>query len=543
MSDTDGKKPPKNRNKKAAGAQPVKRSSKRKASRPPTIDVEAVRVEDVSKATVEEAAEEVANPADEKSTEAPTTAEVETDAQAPSDDVETFSAGQKFGYRALATSAGVGALTSAVLIAGVFGFNAFSSDQSTLEGKISGLSAELEKVRSSVVNTTTDTPDALIKAFGDRISNLEANVSAAQNAPSVPDAHIKVFGDRISKVEAGLKVAQKAAGNSDAVQQFAERLDVIDGKILATKTVADKSLLQAGLLEQALKSAGDNIKDAPDGSATEITAQGLKLAGFEAQIKRLEAELVQLSAGTGKSEQLDGLAKTVAKMQEAARNLTTKLGALTDEQAAVIAARSKSATLNADLVQRLSALENVDHSNTLGRRAAFTFALAGLVRAVEAGGSFERDLDIVTGALPKNDKLASLQGLAKTGVKSVAYFQRQFPMVLRAILDARQAPSASGVVDKFLGKAKSLIRVRRVGEVAGGGLEAVVARMEARVKAGDLAAAFLEAQSLEGPPAAAAKIWVDGVNLRLETLQLVGEIRKNVIAGLGDENTKPATRE
>ena len=555
MSDTDGKKPPRSRPKKAAREQPVKRGRKRKASRPPTIDVEAVRVDENLEAAAKDVEAEAAKPADEKPTEAAeeasketpveetTAPEVEAAAQETSNNVENSDTAQKFGYGALATSAGVGALTSAVLIAGVFGFNAFSSDQNALESQIAGLSAKLEKVSTTVANSATDTIDADIKAVGDRISNLEAGVKAAQNAPVVPDAHIEAFGDRIANLEAGLKEAQNSADTSDAVKQVDERLSALNGKILEARTVADKSLQQVGLLEQALKSAGDDIKGATVGSVSEITAQGLKLAGFEANIKRLEVELVELQTSAGKSEQLDGMAKTIVAMQETASALTTKISALAEQQATVNAAQNKSEAFTTDMTQRLSALEQVDHSNIIGRRAAFTFALEGLVRAVETGAPFERDLDIVTSALPKNDQLVGLQDVAKTGVKSVAYFQQQFPAVLRAILDARPAASEPGVVDRFVGKAKSLIRVRRVGEVTGSDLEAVVARMEARVKAGDLASAFTEAQSLEGPPALAAKIWVEGVDLRLGTLKLVGQIRKNVIAGLDNENTKPTIKE
>lgn len=507
MSDTDGKKPANPRDQKSARAQPVKRSRKRKASRPPTIDVDAVHLEEKPEPEAKAAPKATGS---------------------GSEDIDDTKANlrQGFGYRAIALSAGVGAVASVGLFAGVFGMNFFSSDNQMTEDRITQLSSQIEKVSVAVGDAqNTENIDAAVKA-------LKQQVEVISNR--APAAYIKSFGDRITTLEAGISVLQRPADTSVEFKQLAERLDALDSTVLEAKSIADKSLRQASTLEQAVKTAGENVAGATGTSASTLNVQGLRLAGFESQIKRLEENLSQTQAKAAKPEDVAELQKTVGALQQQARTLTSQIATL-DAQIAKADAEN--------LTQRLSALENVDTSNYMARRAALTFVLEGLVQAVEAGGSFKRDLDIVIGAVPQNAQLESLQAHADDGVKYAAALKREFPAVLREILDVKEAQSDSGVVDKLMGKAKSLIRVRRVGDVSGNSRDAIVARMEVYVEAGDLAAAVAQAKGLEGPAATAAKSWIDAVNQRLQMIEFVSKTRDDIIAGLGSSTSLPATKE
>jgi len=181
---------------------------------------------------------------------------------------------------------------------------------------------------------------------------------------------------------------------------------------------------------------------------------------------------------------------------------------------------------------RLANLEQADKSGGFTRLAALSYAVEGLVQKIESGATFDRELGIVTAAVPQNKELAELTAQARTGIKSLAQLQRDFAPVLAAVLAVDDTQAASGMVGKLVGTAKSLIRIRRVGEIEGEGREAVIARMEARVKAGDLSAALIAAKKLEGASAQAAQSWIEAVETRVMTIELVNKIRNDVIADL-----------
>jgi len=154
MSNSDDKKDSKTSAPKSPVTKPVKRSRKRQASRPPTINVKAVHLEGeaAGKATSENIKEDVTAT---KNKTTHKTGKANSDTKTGDEKPETVKSPQKkgqFGYRAVALAAGVGAAASIVLFAGVFGVKVFTSGQKGLEDRIAGLSGEVEALRSIASN-------------------------------------------------------------------------------------------------------------------------------------------------------------------------------------------------------------------------------------------------------------------------------------------------------------------------------------------------------------------------------------------------------
>ncbi len=79
-----------------------------------------------------------------------------------------------------------------------------------------------------------------------------------------------------------------------------------------------------------------------------------------------------------------------------------------------------------------------------------------------------------------------------------------------------RAPEGNSLIDQAASNLMRLVTVRPVGaDVEGEGAAARVARAEADLEQGDLAAAVAELEALEGPAAAAAAAWLAEAKTRL----------------------------
>ncbi len=514
MSNNDDKKDSKTGDRKSSGPTPVKRSRKRQASRPPTINVEAVHVE-------AEKAESKAAQSKPKPTKSDSTDKAKPDtAKQPQSKTEAKTAGVKpdsfglkdisehFGYRELALSAVTGAAVSIVLFTGIFGVSFFTSDNKDIESEIADLTRQV-----STLKVLADNPPAS-QANKDAIKALRQQVEDLSNRPR--DTQVEQVNEVIKSLKDSIAKLQKNPVDSAALTKLAARLNTLENKTTKALSSAEISIQRATQLEEAVKAAGETIRGSTDGTQGSIAAQNLRLAGIEAQVKRLSDTITNLEKKVSKNAKMAVIEKDLAQLKEGLSSIDRSLSSL-DQKTSL----------------RLSKLEQNNITEDISRLTALSFAIENLVRAVEAGGPFERELNTVTDALKQNEKLGELQDIAKTGIRSVASLQEDFKPVLRAILAAEDNDTAPGVVGSLVGTAKSLIRIRRVGEIEGDSREAIIARLEARVKAGDLAAALISAKKLKGASAKAAEGWVKVVEKRLMTIKLIKSIRNEVITNLG----------
>ncbi len=539
MSKSDDKKGAKSTQQKAPGTKPLKRSRKRQASRPPTINVEAVRVE-------VEKAEEKAPKKNQKDKVKPGAQEQSEGSGGSKSGFETTSpkpgksaikdGSGEFGYRALALSAATGAAVFTVLFMVIFGVKIFSSDQKDIEESIADLSAKITSLNTSADNSQAGqlTNSNSLKALNAQIEDLTTRLQ---------DGRAGKNGDRIKILEEVLAKLQKPEINAAQLKGLSDRMGALAREIRAVKSVAEKSSRRAALVEEAINEASKVNKGVTNGAQGLSVGQSLRLTDMEAQIKRLSENLDRLNGKVASNLKLPEFEKTVRGLQKDISSLEDKIRALDG----VIAKTNKTMTTSNAVIlkldQRVSALEKVDKSADTDRLAALSFALEGLARKIETGDPFKQELDIVSAAIPQSPQLEKLSEQARVGVKSIAQLQRQFAPVLQAILAAEDAPAPTGVMSKLVGSAKSLIRIRRVGEIEGEDREAIIARLEVRVKAGDLRAALVEAKKLKNASAEAVKVWLGSVENRLKTIELIKNIRNDVISNFGSGNARSETKE
>ena len=229
-------------------------------------------------------------------------------------------------------------------------------------------------------------------------------------------------------------------------------------------------------------------------------------------------DLEQKVGGISESLPPPGIADQVGSIETLARALDLRLASLAPEVQ--------------KMEDRVARLEEEKDDPDAAARAALGLALANLARAAESAGSFETELDAVRTFLPEETALAGLAKAASGGVPTRAALEARFPALAEDIFDAERRADADGWWSRFVANAKSLVTIRKTGEISGDTTEAKVARMEERLKVHDLEGAVKEAETLEGPAAEAAASWLDDARARLETDRLVRELSASVAAQL-----------
>lgn len=276
------------------------------------------------------------------------------------------------------------------------------------------------------------------------------------------------------------------------------------------------------------------LRDGPDPAAVALEQ---RLTTLEQRLAALEANLGDSAAG------LDSLDERIADIEARPPAIPQQvdLGPLEDRIAALEATPSvptDSGAMTADLEARLAALE----SRVLAERAdappaATLLAVAQLRSALGGSGPFEAPLAALA-AVGGDDgdvaaALAVLAPHAAAGIPTRERLRDRFGAFAESILRNAIAPPGDSWVENTLARLSGLITVRRVGgDVQGNSAEAVVARTEAQLETGDLAAAITELETLDGAPAEAAEPWLALARARFDADSALAVIDARAIAAM-----------
>jgi hypothetical protein len=174
-----------------------------------------------------------------------------------------------------------------------------------------------------------------------------------------------------------------------------------------------------------------------------------------------------------------------------------------------------------------------DSAPRLQAQAALAIAVAGLERAVDSGAPFTRELGVVEGLAGKDGaEIATLREVAGKGVARPGELAESFPPVATAILAAGAGAGKQDLMSRLMDNARSLVRVRPTGDVAGNSRAAIVARMEERLSAGDIEGALAETEALDAPARAAAADWLARAQEAMKARSQVQGLAARVAAGL-----------
>jgi hypothetical protein len=223
----------------------------------------------------------------------------------------------------------------------------------------------------------------------------------------------------------------------------------------------------------------------------------------------------------------------LAARVEGVENALSDLRKLGDQtQAASTAAIEAVNARIAALEARLSAPPRPAAAN-----AAQIVALGALRDAILAGAPFEKELTAVRAMLGERaGPLAPFEPYAREGMPTVAKLSARFVEIAPQL--ARDPEPAEGYFARLWANAAKLVEVRPVGEVEGGSAGAIVARMEERLKRGDLAAALEEGARLPVAARAMGADWFALASRRRDAEVAVKNLLNAELAALAAEPQK-----
>ncbi|MDX2290002.1 MAG: hypothetical protein NW217_14425 [Hyphomicrobiaceae bacterium] len=385
--------------------------------------------------------------------------------------------------------------------------------------------AEVQRLSEIVAGVVTSQA-----GIADKAAALETKMSEAAQA-DLPAA-------RLEKLEQQLATLAAAAGNKDA--GTVPQLAAITGRLADVETTVTNQLdaLRASVgrdietriaaiaeSSEAARSGTQRVDKQLAGVTTDTARIGQRLEALKADGDRFAQTLraVQEETGTVRSA-LDGLKGDVESrlVKLAKPSDITEAVAPLEEQVAGLAKKIED-VVSAEADRKVNA-----------QRIVLSLELANLKRAIERGGSYERELAEVKRTSAGLIDLATLERHGSTGVVSLPDLQQSFRPVAHRIIDGAQAPQeGSGVIDQLLAGARSVVRVRKVNHEADDtSAEASAGRMDKALSDGRLGDVLAEAEKLPAPARAAAKDWLEKVSARHAVESALDAVEQQLKASL-----------
>lgn len=359
------------------------------------------------------------------------------------------------------------------------------------------------------------------------IETIETRIAALESAPKTPDN-----ADALAALQSRLATLESTSGEAAT-----PAVDPAEVKTLAA---------QVAEMQQSLKSMAEAAKDG--GSVADAAAISRQVAEAEqrldSQIKSKVQTEVQSALAGATASGADG--KTVEDLKSEVSALDAKLKALT------------TATMSADdgpklkpeisaLQRRLNEIETtlpsleraVDEENAQTRKANLTIAYSGLRDAVNSGRPFAPELAAMTALSTDTNDLEDLAEYEHTGIPTVPMLAASFAALREQAL-AAQPEAEQDLFGRLLGGAQSLVKVRRIGEQTDGtGPDAILARADAKLQAGNLQETLMEVEKLKGPEAKTFGPWIDDALARLDADAALQRMQEALLVSLAEGDGAP----
>lgn len=198
----------------------------------------------------------------------------------------------------------------------------------------------------------------------------------------------------------------------------------------------------------------------------------------------------------------------------------------------VAAPPAPSASAEVDRLEARIALLESGQQRTLDSAGA-ALAAASLAQAAQGGEPFADAVAALERVLPPSSEVRALERLARQGAPTLAGLAAGFDdLAGRASVAAHEPGPDAGALAKLQHALSRVVTIRQVGSTVGAGPDAVLARAEARLDAGDLTGALRALDAL--PPSARPVLaaWRAEAERRAEIDRLVAAVRDEALAGL-----------
>ncbi len=332
----------------------------------------------------------------------------------------------------------------------------------------------------------------------DRVASIETKLAGLQ------DRH-RVQGEALTKMQRALKNLENAEASrttsladGDAMVELEKRLQE---NLAETRQTVAELATQMGEFGEALANRASDA-GAIDGEA---------LKPLQQRLNDLETALLKLNG------EVSGTLKQ-------AQQLTSNAVAPLDNNLKQL--QGQVSRLAAEAKQRVAAV----------KMETFAIALVQLRREVESGKSYREVLSAINdrfgGDTVVDGALSDLREHAERGVRTGRQLRDRFDGLVDRLLEEAEG-KGGGIWESTKKRLSGLVKVRRTGNISGDDLEAVIARAEYQLDAGDLTAAVEELEKLPGDSRPSAQGWIDAAKAKLAVEQAMKKLEQRALAGSG----------
>jgi hypothetical protein len=283
-------------------------------------------------------------------------------------------------------------------------------------------------------------------------------------------------------------------------------------------------------LEESINALAETAKEG--GSVPDAAALDAKIGDLE---QRLQGKIDSaLAAQRGEST------TDLKDLQKEVEALKAKLGALAEAHLA--GDTSDLAPQLTTLDQRIAKLEAtlpelstaLDRSSASAKSGAAAIAFANLRNAITAGRPYAAEFAALKSLIPDLGDLGALPSHAETGIPTEAALADALTKLAEASAAPPPAPAQTSILDSMMASAKSAISIRRIGaDATGDEPAAVLARAEAALNQGDLAAAIKEVESLPAQERDPFAGWLADAQARASANDTLSKLESTVLVSLG----------
>lgn len=385
--------------------------------------------------------------------------------------------------------------------------------------------AEGEKVEDALTDTDTDTGEEKAEPIDGEVTEETpvAGSSGEEQADAEPE--------ETRPVPIAANAAQKPAYAAVAPL-------VLGGAVAAFIGFAASNVMHERRANDALS---------PEDNAAAIEALESGVAGQAARIDGLEAvDPAQIAADAvapviadvqSLSERLDALSGEFAALTERVETIAmrpTATGIEADEFDAALSEfrdQLNAAISNAqtEIVEAREEASRISEEAFSAEQAAvLRGAWAQVTGALQNGGPFAEPLAAVR-EIAEVELPPALATTADGGVPTLSDIQQAFPEAARAALEASiRSDKGEAPLERFTAFLRVQSGVRSLTPREGDDPDAVLSRVEAALRSGDLAAALGEAEALPEEGRASLSDWISLASTRLEATQAASELSSSL---------------
>jgi hypothetical protein len=289
---------------------------------------------------------------------------------------------------------------------------------------------------------------------------------------------------------------------------------------------ADISALEQQIAElrntrPAAQTLDEGAQVALNGAVENAKQAASQVSGLSAELDTIRQSVadIQKNAGSGSVVDTSGIDARLAALETQLNSSQQQA-----EQAGGVAAGA---------TERLNALEAKVNDPSGQANMALAMAATGLKAAIDRGEPFAAELDTYAAVAPAAGEVESLREFAGKGIPTLNVLVSQFADVASKIIaSAHTVDPNAGVVDRLWASASSLVQARPVGMVEGEGVDAITARIEAHLNAGDLGAAMAEWEKLPENAKAVSMDFANAMKARQKAGEVVSKALSDALTGI-----------